>query len=51
MTLIDGVPLFDAVATNIGLYGEVGELLGKMHTVALPAARFGLGGFLPSATE
>lgn len=51
MTLIDGVPLFDAVATNIGLYGEVGELLGKMHTVALPAARFGLGGFLPTATE
>ena len=51
MTMIDGVPLFDAVGPNIGLYGEVGELLGKMHTVDLPVARFGLGGFLPSATE
>ena len=51
MTMIDGVPLFDADTPNIGLYGEVGEMLGKMHTVALPAARFGLGAFLPSATE
>lgn len=51
MTMIDGVPLFDEVAADIGLYGEVGELLGKMHAVALPAERFGLGAFLSTATE
>lgn len=48
MTMIDGMPLFTADANHAALYGRVGDLLGKMHSVPLPAQRFGLGSFLPS---
>jgi aminoglycoside phosphotransferase (APT) family kinase protein len=49
MTMIDGVPPFTVEAQRAGLYDDVGELLGKMHAVPVPAPRFGLGAFLPSA--
>lgn len=51
MTMIEGMPLFEAADSDSTLYGKVGALLGKMHMVELPTARFGLGAFLPSAAE
>lgn len=48
MTKIDGIPLFKASTDHIELYREAGYLLGKMHSVPLPAERFGLGAFLSS---
>lgn len=51
MTMIEGMPLFEAADPDSTLYGKVGALLGKMHMVELPTVRFGLGSFLPSAAE
>jgi aminoglycoside phosphotransferase (APT) family kinase protein len=48
MTMIDGVPSFTAEEQYAGLFGEAGDLLGKIHAVAVPNQRFGLGAFLLS---
>jgi aminoglycoside phosphotransferase (APT) family kinase protein len=51
LSKIGGEPLYrqqlDEAAT-VQLYGEVGELLRRIHSVPLPGARYGLGAFLPA---
>jgi aminoglycoside phosphotransferase (APT) family kinase protein len=49
MTMINGIPPFKTDEQYAGLFGEAGELLGKMHSVKVLEQRFGLGAFLPSA--